>query len=136
MAITNTWTVTQMDCYPQAEGQTDVVFTCHWTLTATDGTYTGSAYGTVGVTYAAGAPFTPYTQLTEAMVVGWVQATLGAAQVTAFEENVAQQIADQIAPPTVTPPLPWASTPAASPATPAPAATPAAATAAPATPAA
>ena len=108
MAITNTWTVTAMDCYPEAEGETDVVFTVHWQLGATDGTYNGSVYGTVGVTYTAGSPYTPYADLTQDQVVGWVQAALGEEQVAAYEANVAQQIADQANPPVVTPPLPWA----------------------------
>ena len=107
MSITNTWSVTQMDCYPQAEGQTDVVFTCHWTLAATDGTHTGGVYGTVGVTYAAGEPYTPYADLTEDQAVGWVKEALGAEQVASYEANVAAQIEAQINPPVVTPPLPW-----------------------------
>ena len=108
MAITNTWAVVQMDCYPEHGGETDVVFTVHWTLTGTDGTYVGSVYGSVGVSLDEGATFTPYEDLTEAQVVGWVQDALGAEQVASYEANVAQQIADQIDPPVVTPPLPWA----------------------------
>ena len=107
MAITNTWTVTQMDCYPEAEGETDVVFTVHYTLSATDGTYNGSVYGTVGVTYTAGSPYTAHADLTEAQVVGWVKDALGPEQVASYEANVATQIADQANPPVVTPPLPW-----------------------------
>ena len=107
MAITNTWTVTAMDCYPEAEGETDVVFTVHYTLSATDGTYNGSVYGTVGVTYTAGSPYTAYADLTEAQVVGWVKDALGPEQVASYEANVATQIADQANPPVVTPPLPW-----------------------------
>ena len=107
MAITNTWTVTQMDCYPEAEGETDVVFTVHWTLSGTDGAHTGSVYGTVGVTYEAGTPYTPYADLTQDQVVGWVQAALGEEQVAAYEANVAKQIEDAINPPVATPPLPW-----------------------------
>ena len=107
MAITNTWAVVQMDCYPEQDGETDVVFTCHWTLSATDGTYNGSVYGTVGVTLDEGSTFTPYADLTEAQVVGWVKDALGEEQVAAYEANVAQQIADQINPQVVTPPLPW-----------------------------
>jgi hypothetical protein len=107
MAITNTWAVVAMDAYPEQDGETDVVFTCHWTLSATDGTYNGSVYGTVGVTYEAGTPYTPYADLTEAQVVGWVKDALGEEQVAAYEANVAQQIADQINPQVVTPPLPW-----------------------------
>ena len=107
MATTYTWAVTQMDCYPEQDGETDVVFTVHWTLTGTEAGFTGGVYGSVGVTVDAGATFTPYADLTEAQVIGWVQDALGEDQVAAYEANVAQQINDQVAPPVVTPPLPW-----------------------------
>ena len=108
MPITNTWGVVQMDAYPELDGKTDVVFTVHWNLTGSDGTYTGYVYGSVGVTLDPDAPYTPYDQLTQEQVVGWVQAALGEEQVAAYEANVAKQIEDQINPPVVTPPLPWA----------------------------
>ena len=108
MAITNTWVINALDCYPEVDGETDVVFIIHWSLNATDGTYNGSVYGTVGVTLDPEAPFTAYADLTEAQVVGWVQDALGEEQVAAYEANVATQIANQINPPVVTPPLPWA----------------------------
>ena len=112
MAITNTWGVVQMDAYPEYEGEMDVVFTVHWNLTGTETvsgtTYTGYVYGSVGVSLDEGATFTPYADLTLAQVVGWVQDALGEEQVASYEANVAQQIADQIDPPVVTPPLPWA----------------------------
>ncbi len=107
MAITNTWSVVQMDAYPELDGQTDVVFSVHWTLNGTDGTYNGSVYGSVGVTLDPDAPFVPYASLTQAQVIGWVQDALGEEQVASYEANVAQQIANQINPPVVTPPLPW-----------------------------
>ena len=107
MAVSYQWNVQQMDAYPELDGETDVVFTVHWTLTGTDGTYTAGVYGSVGVTVDPDAPFTPYADLTQAQVIGWVQNALGAEQVAAYEANVATQIADQIDPPAVTPPLPW-----------------------------
>ena len=107
MTITNTWAVVQMDCYPELDGDTDVVFTVHWTLTGVDGDYTGSVYGSQALTLDPGAPFTPYADLTEAQVIGWVWDAMGAEQVAAYEANVAGQIANQINPPVVTPPLPW-----------------------------
>jgi len=112
MTITNTWAVVQMDAYPEEGGETDVVFNVHWTLSGTDGTYSGSVYGSQNVSIDPDAPFTPYADLTEAQVIGWVQAALGEEQVASYEANVAQQIADQMDPPVVTPPLPWV-TPAA-----------------------
>lgn len=107
MAVSYQWNVQQMDAYPELDGETDVVFTVHWTLTGTDGTYTAGVYGSVGVTVDPDAPFTPYADLTQEQVIGWVQSALGEEQVAAYEANVATQIADQIDPPVVTPPLPW-----------------------------
>lgn len=107
MEVTHTWLISQMDCYPEQDGLSDVVFTIHWRLNATDGTYTGTAYGTVGVTLDPEAPYTPYDKLTHEQVIGWVQDTLGQEQVAAYESGVAQRIAIQIKPLVVTPPLPW-----------------------------
>jgi len=101
------WTVTQMDCYPEKDGDVDVVFTVHWTLTDTQDGYTGSMYGTAGVFLDSESPFTPYDQLTEAQVVGWVKDSLGPVQVADMEASVLRQIEDQKNPPIVTPPLPW-----------------------------
>lgn len=107
MAITNTWAVVAMDAYPEYEGNADVVFTVHWTLNATDGEHAGSVYGTVGLTLDPEATYVFYADLTEAQVIGWVKDALGEEAVTGYEANVAQQIADQINPPVVTPQLPW-----------------------------
>jgi len=108
MSVTNTWVIEQMDCYPQSEGQTDVVFTIHWRVNAADGVYTATSYGTVGVTYVAGSSYTPYAQLTQQQVVGWVQTAMGPEQVASIESSLSTNIADQVNPPVVTPPLPWA----------------------------
>jgi len=107
MTITYTWSFPTLTAYPQAEGQTDVVFIVHWVLTGTDGTYTGSVYGTVGLTYVAGSPYTPYAQLTEAQVQGWTTTALGAEQVAQLEANIDAQIQQQITPTSVNLPPPW-----------------------------
>lgn len=108
MLITNTWAVQQMDCYPEYEGEADVVFAVHWTLNATDGTYAAGAYGSIGLTLDPDADFVSFTDLTEEQVIGWVQDAMGEEQVAALEANVAKQIADQANPPVVSPTLPWA----------------------------
>jgi hypothetical protein len=97
-----------MDCYPEEAGETDVVFNVHWTLAGEEAGFTGSVYGSQTVAVDPDAPFTPYADLTEEQVIGWVQAAMGEEQVANCEANVAQQINDQIVPPVVTPPLPWA----------------------------
>ena len=105
MTITNTWGVVQMDAYPEYEGEPDVVFTVHWVLSGTDGTYSGSTYGSVGITLTEGSTFTPYADLTLDQVLGWVWAN--GVDKDATEAAVAAQIEAQINPPVVTPPLPW-----------------------------
>lgn len=102
---TITWTVTAMDCYPQEGGNTDVVFNVHWTCAGTDGTYNASVYSTCTVP-GPGNPFTPYPDLTQDQVLGWIWAN-GVDQ-AATEAAVQTQLDNQINPPVVTPKLPWA----------------------------
>lgn len=105
MANTYTWIVEWMSCYPQAEGETDVVFQVGWRCNATDGTYNATQYGSVGVSYVAGDPYTPYADLTQDQVLGWVWAN----GVNQDETQAAldTDIANQVNPPVVNPPLPW-----------------------------
>lgn len=107
MATTIEWIVSQMDCYLEKEGEQDVVFTVHWRCNGADGSYNGTSYGTQGVTYEAGSPFTPYADLTKAQVIGWVQSAMGADRVAEIEASVANQIENQKNPPVVSPALPW-----------------------------
>ena len=108
MANTYNWVISALECYPTHEGHTDVVFTVHWRRQATDGSHNADIYGSQAVTLDAEAPFTPYADLTFDQVVGWLEAALGpetcAAQIVALD----QQIENQINPPVVSPPLPWA----------------------------
>ena len=70
---TYNWTVPQMDRLT-SDG---FVVTVHYIVSATDDTYSASTYGTIGYTQEPGETYTPYDQLTEAQVVGWVQTSLG-----------------------------------------------------------
>jgi hypothetical protein len=95
-----------MVSYPQAEGYTDVVFQVNWACTGTDGTYTGALVGLAGVRLDPNAPYTPYANLTEEQVIGWVKEALGPDQVTATQNDVAAQIANNYYTPIVLP-NPW-----------------------------
>ena len=103
------WIVTAMDCYPQADGETDVVVVVHWTCAGTQvengTTYNASVYSTCSVPAPTGT-FTPYADLTQDQVLGWIWAN-GVDQ-TATEAAVQTQIDNLINPPVVSPPLPWA----------------------------
>jgi hypothetical protein len=107
MTIIYQWTIQQLECKPQEDGLTDVVVTAHWNVSATDSTNTTSAYGTQSFTLQQGESFTPYADLTQDQVVGWVQANMGIDEVTKLQENLDKQIKDLSNPPIVKPPLPW-----------------------------
>jgi hypothetical protein len=117
---TITWKVTNLDCYPKYDQETDVVFTVHWdclgNMTVATGSLSGSTYnsrvyGTTGVMYHSGSNFTPYDQLTEPQVLGWTFESMGDAQKANYETAASNAIYTQIDPPVVSPPLPWAPVP-------------------------
>jgi hypothetical protein len=107
MSVAIEWIIEQMDCYPTCGGQTDVVFNVHWRVNATDGPGNATSYGTAGVTYDAGSPYTPYADLTQSQVVGWVRAALGSEQVDAIENSLAGSLAKKASHPVASPALPW-----------------------------
>ena len=85
MAITNTWSVTNMQ-RTDADG---AVFLIYWSMVAaSDGTpsYTASEVGKLRTTPDASSPdFIPYADLTEADVLGWVHDSLIIGEETAYE---------------------------------------------------
>ena len=110
---TITWQIDSLSCYPEVDNYTDVVFSAAWRvngeLTQDGKTYYATVYGSQALSpYTEGAPFTPYADLTQPQVIGWVQNVMGESQVAAINANIEQQIQNQITPAVVTPPLPWA----------------------------
>lgn len=107
------WNISAMDVYPQAAGQNNVVFNLHWECNGNDGvantTNTGRVYNTQTVTYNEGDPFTPYANLTQSMVITWLQDALGSNTVQAVQSSIDTQIANKQNPPVITPSLPWVS---------------------------
>ncbi len=104
---TFTWTIDSM--YTIDTPEPGFVVNVLWTLTGVDGQYTASIGGNSQFTVQEGT-FTPYSQLTQAQVIGWVQDSLGPDGIANFEANVQGQINSMITPP-VSPqntPLPWA----------------------------
>lgn len=106
MATTFTWKINNMFTIDTPEPG----FVCNvlWTLTGVDGEYTASIDGNNTFTVQEGT-FTPYDQLTQDQVLGWVQTALGPDGIANFEANVNGQIQSMKTPP-VSPqntPLPW-----------------------------
>lgn len=95
-----TWTINQVNRLTAD----NFVVVAHYNVSATDGTYSASTYGTTSFTQEEGATYTPYEQLTEAQVIGWVQGSLGKDVV---EASLQSQL-DALKHPVQASGLPWA----------------------------
>jgi hypothetical protein len=84
MSAVFNWDVVQMD----RKTSDGFVVTVHYTVSAVDGDFSASTYGTVGYTQEEGN-FTPYESLTKEQVIGWVKDSLG-------EETVQAALTAQI----------------------------------------
>jgi hypothetical protein len=101
-----TWSITQLQTYPEAQGQTNFVCSASWNVSDADGEFTGSLNGATAFKLDPEAPFVPYDQLTESQVLAWVFASIGEEGKASAEADVDAQIAyakEQIQTPT----LPW-----------------------------
>ena len=67
------WTIQQMERLT-SDGFVVVV---HYNVSAVDGDYQASTYGTTSYTQTPGETYIPYADLTQDIVVGWVQEALG-----------------------------------------------------------
>jgi hypothetical protein len=111
MAITYTWEVTSIKV--KDEGSfTNAVVQTYWKKTGTDengneGTFSGATPFSTG-NMPEGETFVPFNELTEEMVLEWIQAVV----VNDYERHVNEQIAKQIiekTTPVTEASLPWKS---------------------------
>jgi len=108
MAITYTWAVTGMKV-TNVGSETNYVVQTYWTKTGTDENgNTGTFSGATPFTPTPDQPdFVPFDQLTQAIVLGWIQPLVTGSYEEHVDGVIAQQIADKVNPVTE-PPLPWA----------------------------
>jgi hypothetical protein len=106
--MTILWLIERLLVKPTEGSNIDVVITADWRCNGTDETYSGTCYGSCSFAPPSGS-FTPYPDLTQDQVLGWCYEN--GVDKTAIEANVTTQIENQINPPVVTLPLPWAPVP-------------------------
>jgi hypothetical protein len=102
-----TWNVTAL--YTETiDGEQNYVVIANYEVTGVDGTYSAFLSNIARFNTASVTPFVPYEDLTETIVIGWIQTDLGVDGVSNLEACIQGQIDSQINPP-VTPqntPLP------------------------------
>jgi hypothetical protein len=100
MATTITWHIANLE----RETADGFVYTAHYTIDATDGTYNSGAYGSIG--FERPESLLPYGSLTESKVIGWVQEQLGAEKCAEIEAALESQLDEQRSPSKASG-LPW-----------------------------
>ena len=106
---TYTWAVTALYTETVA-GEQDYVVIANYSVVGVDGDHSASLSNIARFSTESVSPFIPYSELTEAIVIGWIQDELGVDGVSNLEACIQGQINSEINPP-VTPqntPLPWA----------------------------
>lgn len=106
---TYTWAVTALYTETVA-GEQNYVVIANYEVIGVDGQYTAGLSNIARFNTASVSPFIPYEDLTNDIVVGWIQTDLGVDGVSNLEACIQGQIDSQINPPVVpqNTPLPWA----------------------------
>lgn len=107
MVISYKWSVMHMDVYPTYEGFENVVYAVRWNLEGVDKTQSATVSGLHRVEFDSTAVFTPYNNLTQEQVIGWVKNIIGVESVAELEARIAAQIAARSNPDLYSPDLPW-----------------------------
>ena len=103
MANTYSWTIQQLayEIGPDSDGHRDVVYIVDWLLTASDEEdppHNARWSGITHVTREAAIDWIPYEELTEAVVVGWVEEDMGEDELDDMKSKLDAQIAEDVAP--------------------------------------
>ena len=105
MANTYSWVIDSMEVIPSIDGLTNVVNTVNWSYNGISPTSThGKISGNSVMPLPLSENFTPYSELTQDIVISWLESTL---DIPNLQTRVDAQINLIENPPTITIPLPW-----------------------------
>lgn len=100
-----TWTVGPFECILNQDGLEKIITVVHWRLKGTDEDgISAETYGTQGVEQPDPETFTPFTEISQEQVEGWLEALI---DVDAMKANIDNQISTLKTPVVATLPAPW-----------------------------
>ena len=76
MSAVYDWRIRKVDVAPQKSDQSDVVYKVHWSVSATDGAYSSEMHGSDWIEYVPNGQFIERDNLTDDIIIGWVQASI------------------------------------------------------------
>jgi hypothetical protein len=102
---TFTTTITKMYTMPQVDGQTDVVVNVMFIVSGIDGQYAAEIGGNQQCILTPGQAFTPYDQLTQDQVIGWLDPQMISNSQACVQGQINSMITPPVSPTNQT--LPW-----------------------------
>ena len=118
MTIEFTTTITGMEAYPVYQEVPLYVFRVYWNYLGDDSVYSTAMQGSTDVPTSDPQSATPYADLTQEQVMGWVQEYTPAWMWSEYTDKITAWITAQYTPSVVNPPLPWSVEPVVDPVVP------------------
>jgi len=103
--IVYTKKINSVQAYKELDGEVNVVYNIYWSLIGTEDTYTTSCPAMTYVPTIAGSTFVPFDQLTEEIVLGWIDTYTPLVVIEQYKNSVNQSLLSQQQ--IDTPTLPW-----------------------------
>jgi|TARA_R110002110_G_scaffold19482_1_gene80465 hypothetical protein len=107
--ITYNWNCRTVDCYPEQDSETDVVYNVHWVVTGVSdqvdpegNPYSAANIGTQTLDTSEITNFIPFEDLTNDEVVAWTKSAMGVDKVNNIEASIQTQINSLITPISIT----------------------------------
>ena len=115
MTIEFTPTITGMEAYPIKDSVPLYVFRVYWNYEGKDEKYETAMQGSTDVPASDPQSATPYADLTQEQVMGWIQKYTPAWMWAEYSDKISAWITAQYTPAVVNPPLPWSAPPVVEP---------------------
>ena len=113
MTIEFTTTITGMEAYPIKDSVPLYVFRVYWNYLGSDSIYETAMQGSTDIPASDPKASTPYADLTQEQVMGWIQTYTPAWTWAEYSDKISAWITAQYTPSVVSPALPWAVEPVA-----------------------
>lgn len=108
--IIYTWTIESLDCIPSTiDNKTNVISCVHWRVFGVDDSpklNKANIYGVQNLNTDNITEFTPYEDIKEEEIIGWVKNSMGE-EVNIIEKRLEAIIYDLANPLVISPALPW-----------------------------
>ena len=106
---TYNWNCRTVDCHPQQENESNVVYNVHWRVNGISdqldeqgNPYSAGSIGTQTLDTSNITEFIPFDQISHEEIVSWTKLAMGEEQVSSIEESIQGQIDAKITPVSIT----------------------------------